>query len=137
MRRGTTIALGVVIGVAGLAPGLPEARAEAAYSTAYTRCMDESGGATFRMIDCMTAETDRQDTLLNANYRAAMSALSPARKVALRDAQRLWIAYRDANCGFYYDPDGGQAARVNADGCYLSMTAERAEELGWIARAGQ
>lgn len=48
----------------------------------------------------------------------------------LRDVQRKWMAYRDANCQFYADPDGGILARVAANACLLRMTAERVEELG-------
>ena len=51
-------------------------------------------------------------------------------------AQRAWITYRDANCSFYFDPDGGTIARVNSNSCFMSATATRAKELetlqsGW------
>ncbi|MFA9204714.1 MAG: lysozyme inhibitor LprI family protein, partial [Flavobacteriales bacterium] len=58
-----------------------------------------------------------------------MADLSNDRKTKLRDVQRKWIAYRDANCQFYADPDGGSLARVEANACMLRMTAARAEEL--------
>ena len=32
----------------------------------------------------------------------------------LLEAQRAWIKFRDTNCDFYYDPDGGTMARVRA-----------------------
>ena len=58
-----------------------------------------------------------------------MAQLSPARKKQLQDAQRAWIKYRDANCNFYADPDGGTMATVNANDCFMSATEARAKEL--------
>ena len=40
------------------------------YSTTYSTCMDESGGVTMNMLDCMGSETEQQDARLNQNYRA-------------------------------------------------------------------
>ena len=65
----------------------------------------------------------------NRNYKALMAELTPARKKQLQTAQRLWLQYRDANCHFYADPDGGTAAGVAAADCVLQMTAHRAREL--------
>lgn len=95
----------------------------------YTACTDKTSDTTVGMIDCITAETKRQDAQLNKAYKALMADLSPSRKTQLQEAQRAWIKYRDANCSFYYDPDGGTLSRVNASDCVMSATAERAREL--------
>jgi uncharacterized protein YecT (DUF1311 family) len=58
-----------------------------------------------------------------------MSKLSAKRKEALLEAQRAWIKFRDANCNFYYDPEGGSAARLAGTDCNLKATADRATEL--------
>ena len=55
------------------------------------------------------------------------------RKNALVEAQRAWIKFRDANCGFYADPEGGSAARMIANECFLNATADRAKELRLLA----
>lgn len=81
------------------------------------------------MIECIDAEAQRQDGRLNKAYKALMAGLSAERKKQLLDAQRNWIKFRDANCGFYYDPDGGTMARVSANDCVMNMTAGRAKEL--------
>ena len=96
--------------------------------------MDASGGATFKMIDCINDEHAKQDKRLNAAYKQLGSQVSPEQKKQLLTAQRLWIKYRDANCSFYYDPDGGSLARINAAGCDLEMTTQRANELEYLAR---
>jgi len=102
----------------------------------YSVCMDKSDGVTSNMIDCIVAETHRQDVRLNKVYKAFMEELSVERKKQLQIAQRAWITYRDANCNFYFDPDGGTIARVNSNSCFMSETAARAKELetlqaGW------
>ena len=87
-------------------------------------------GITIGMIECIVAETSRQDARLNRVYKKAMGALeSPERKKQLQTAQRAWIKFRDANCDFYYDPDGGSMARVSANQCMLTSTANRAQEI--------
>ena len=98
-------------------------------SKQHAACMDRSEGVTVKMIDCITAEYQRQDARLNKAYKALMAELSPARKKQLREAQRAWIKFRDANCAFYGDPDGGSLARVSANDCMMSSAASRANEL--------
>lgn len=105
------------------------ASAEPTYSNTYKTCLDASGGATFGMIDCINAEEKLWDQRLNRSYQAVLKQLTPDRQKSLRAAQRLWLQYRDANCGFYFDPDGGQMARLTATECHLRMTADRATEL--------
>lgn len=108
-------------GEAGLSrPGL---------SRQFSACMDKSGGVTASMLDCIGAETKHQDARLNQAYKEVMAQLAPARKRQLQEAQRLWIRFRDANCNFYADPDGGTLATVNANECFMAATAARAREL--------
>jgi uncharacterized protein YecT (DUF1311 family) len=99
------------------------------FTKQYTVCMDKSDGVTSNMIDCIVAETKHQDARLNKVYKAFMAELSAERKKQLQTAQRAWITYRDANCNFYFDPDGGTIARVNSNSCFMSETATRAKEL--------
>lgn len=103
--------------------------ADQAEHSVFSACMDQAGGVTVSMIDCMGAETERQDVLLNQAYKAVMSGLAPERKRQLQEAQRLWLKYRKANCDFYNDPDGGSMARVSANDCFMAATAARAKEL--------
>ncbi len=98
-------------------------------SQTYYDCMEKSGGVTLEMLNCIQAETERQDDRLNAVYKKLMAGLSKAQKQRLKKAQRLWIQYRDANVDFYGDPEGGTLARVNAALTFLRMTADRADEL--------
>jgi len=91
--------------------------------------MEKAAGVTSDMLDCISAETKRQDARLNKAYKEVMGQLSLTRKKHLQEAQRAWIKYRDTNCNFYADPDGGTMATVNSSDCFLSATAARAKEL--------
>ena len=102
---------------------------ESRFSSEFDQCMDRSGGATFDMIECMTAEHEKQDVKLNAAYKKLMNAESEERKKKLREAQRAWIKFRDAYGDFIYDPDGGTLARVEANYWNLEATAEQAKRL--------
>jgi uncharacterized protein YecT (DUF1311 family) len=109
--------------------GLGCAQAEERSSKSYAACLDKAGGVTFAMQDCIREELGRQDRRLNGAYEALMGSVPEKRRAQLRDAQRKWIAFRDANCEFYSDPQGGSAARLAANECVITLTAERAHEL--------
>jgi uncharacterized protein YecT (DUF1311 family) len=99
------------------------------YSKTYTECMEKSGGVTVNMRECADAEITLQDTRLNKAYRELMKATSAKRQTQLRNVQRMWVAYRKANCDFFDDPDGGTLAGLSALSCFLTHTAARAKEL--------
>ena len=109
------------------APALAAAGRE--LSQAYLACIDKSNGVTSEMLDCISAELTRQDARLNENYKRLMSKLSAKRKGGFLEAQRAWIKFRDTNCSFYYDPEGGSAAHLASNECILNATADRATEL--------
>jgi uncharacterized protein YecT (DUF1311 family) len=102
-------------------------------SKKYSSCMNRAV-STQDMVECIGSEYKAQDTRLNNAYNSLQKNLSTDRKKQLLEAQRLWIKYRDANCGFYYDPDGGSMARLSANDCMMTSTAIRAKELENLAR---
>lgn len=126
---GRPIAIGVAYFVS---TGLTSA-ADREMTKEYLTCLDKASGVTLEIITCISAETKRQDVRLNENYNKLGSKLSANRKKALLEAQRAWIKFRDANCRFYYDPEGGSSARVAADECLLNATADRVRELKLLA----
>lgn len=116
------------------ATSLSSPAADYKLSAEYESCINGSGGATHLMDACTATELKLQDARLNKEYKALMAALPSARQKQLRAAQRLWIKYREANCNFYYDPGGGQAARILAHDCLLMETATRAQEIAHVYR---
>src|SRR5215217_381010 len=95
-------------------------------SKSYVACLEKAGGVTPAIQDCISEELDLQDRRLNAVYQTLMGSVAEKRRALLRDAQRKWIAFRDANCEYYGDPEGGSAARLASNECVLTLTAERA-----------
>jgi len=81
------------------------------------------------IINCATAETEKQDKRLNIAYKKLLAELTAGQQLQLKAAQRAWIAFRDKNSIYYYDPDGGTDAHVASVFKYLDMTANRADEL--------
>jgi uncharacterized protein YecT (DUF1311 family) len=129
-----TVALGVVACLLVLlVMGRGSYAADREMTQEYSTCLGKSNGVTIEMINCILAETMRQDARLNENYKKLISKLPTERKNALVGAQRAWIKFRDANCGFYADPEGGSAARMIANECFLNATADRAKELRLLA----
>jgi uncharacterized protein YecT (DUF1311 family) len=88
-----------------------------------------NSGNTFDMVECLKAKTAQWDKRLNAAYQQAIKdATSDRQRSQLRDAQRLWIKYRDANC-LYFGLGEGTIARLEAGECMRRTTEARAREL--------
>lgn len=85
-------------------------------------------GSTADMVECVNGLRDRWDGRLNAAYRQVSDGETAARRTELRDVQRQWIAYRDANCAYYAGGEGS-IARVEAAVCQYVLTRDRAQEL--------
>jgi uncharacterized protein YecT (DUF1311 family) len=95
------------------------------YGTEYARCRDQP---TSGIVSCVADLTKTWDNRLNRAYKTVMARQDASRKTALRDVQRLWIKYRDANCGFYAEGPGS-ISQVTAAECLRFMTKQRALEL--------
>jgi uncharacterized protein YecT (DUF1311 family) len=95
--------------------------------------MDKPGGSTSSMLECAVKETKVQDLKLNKEYKNAMKVLEPKKQAELKDVQRVWVKYRDVQCGFYEGLTGGTMDSLNASSCFLNMTADRAEEIKGFA----
>jgi uncharacterized protein YecT (DUF1311 family) len=120
----------VAISIGVLLSASPAWCADKDLSKQYSVCMDKAGGKDGDMDECVSEEHARQDERLNKNYKALVAAASPAKKKKLVALQRLWIQYRDANCGIDYEPsEGGSLDRLMYRMCLLSTTASRATEL--------
>jgi uncharacterized protein YecT (DUF1311 family) len=130
-----------------------ESRADAAACRgAYARdCAATTAGGetTLGIVACTTAETEAWDRLLNESYaelvllarrRALLdeeAGLTPAPlEDMLREAQRAWIAFRDADCDQEHAIWGqGSQRQVAGAVCLMDRTATRVLELQ--AKRGQ
>ena len=101
------------------------------------------GSTTVGMMFCNLEERDLWDQGLNAVYGQLMAGEKAAdeeerkhfpefanRADSLRKAQRAWIAFRDADCGYSYARWGaGSMRQIVGSACLLDMTAQRYLEL--------
>lgn len=102
--------------------------ANAKLSDTYNKCMDNSGGVTVNMQDCMNTEHDYQDKLLNQGYKLIMKNLSDNAKKDFKKAQRAWLKWREAETSFAYSLlEGGTLASISADATFLQMTSDRVD----------
>ena len=103
-------------------------------------CMSQEGGeTTIGMSMCLNDEAQAWDQLLNEEYRETMAYMKvmdddereyfpeyAKRQEALRDAQRAWIAFRDAECALAYAEWGsGSHRHIAGTACMADMTADR------------
>jgi uncharacterized protein YecT (DUF1311 family) len=97
--------------------------------------------ATPELNHCQDQAFQKADRALNAAYRAALARLDQTTALdakvraewrkALQDAQRKWIAFRDADCkgAMAYEWYGGTGATLAVLGCMTSLTEARTKEL--------
>lgn len=112
-------ALGLAAACAFALPALPAAAAG---------CDDAV--TTQEMRDCASKSYGSFDNELNAIWQQVMSGLDEAGKGKLRNAQRAWIAFRDADCDAAADMyRGGTFAGVAKNECLAQRTKERAQQL--------
>ena len=86
---------------------------------------DEDLNLAYRMARTLMQQTD-----------AALPVADRGAEVALRDAQRAWITFRDAACraeGYVYF--GGSIRPLVVSNCLERMTRARTEELRTLAEA--
>ena len=116
------------------------AKAECIGATAQACMTEEEGGeTTLGMSMCTHAEAEVWDRFLNAEYKALMAASKVMdedeaayfpefanRADKLREAQRAWIAFRDAECALAYAQWGaGSMRHIAGSDCMMRLVAER------------
>ena len=88
-------------------------------------CADST---TYGIARCLEKQWHVWDKRLNTEYSAALKRVSPQARPWLRQAQQLWVKYRNANCQMYASHEG-TVAQLWSVGCPLDMTKKRALEL--------
>jgi len=112
-------------------------------------CQDAPGGSTtVGMTACFAMEADLWDAELNRIWPALRKAAKAQDAVeadvmggafanfddALLQAQRAWIAFRDAECALDYAQWGAGSMRsIAGAACRMDMTAERVARLSELA----
>lgn len=97
------------------------------------------------MNACAAIDFERADAELNTEYRAAIAHARDADRTdtarlpsddrhgdeaTLREAQRAWVAFRDAHCRLEgYEARGGSMESMLYDGCRAALTRQRTAQL--------
>lgn len=92
-------------------------------------CIEQSGGVTSVMLDCLSKSYEEIDNQLNQAWSALLPALDAAQRKSFRDAQRIWINYRNTTCTAEASLQAGSFASVAQADCQVRLTAER---LHWL-----
>ena len=95
-------------------------------------CVDAPDANTFTIVACNMREQTIWDDRLNDWYGQAQSQLKgdAGAAAALKDAQRAWIQFRDAKCGYWEKRyEGGTFASVATGNCTRIETGRRALEM--------
>lgn len=108
-------------------------------------CQEGGAGTTLSITDCLAAETRVWDGLLNALWPEVVALArsqdagrgngTPASEDRLRAAQRAWIGFRDAECGWAWQRwSEGTIRSIVAGDCQMRRTAERVLDFrAWLA----
>jgi uncharacterized protein YecT (DUF1311 family) len=91
-------------------------------------------GNTAEVVNCLAKELKKIDAELNTEYQRALKIAKNQRTSTdvqnLKDAQRKWIAYRDAACKAEYGRvSGGTAGPSIQISCLIRMTRYRIGDL--------
>lgn len=94
-------------------------------------CLEsDAGQSTVGMVECTDRETKVWDAMLNDEYGRLLALLKGKAADEVRDAQRIWITLRDADCKVPYELfEGGTMAQPIAANCNLTHTADRAIQV--------
>ncbi len=95
------------------------------YGPEYQACKK---GNTHEIEVCVGRLTEAWESRLNTAYQKLLHGRDAQSVARLREAERLWREFRNANC-LYYGTGGGTITRLQAAECLRSMTAHRALEL--------
>jgi uncharacterized protein YecT (DUF1311 family) len=98
-----------------------------AQSASADECNDKT--TTLEIVACIEKQTASWDAVVEFAYENALRSSGGEVVEAHKQAQELWLRYRDANCKVARLGEGTIAA-VDAAECRLRMTKARAAELG-------
>jgi uncharacterized protein YecT (DUF1311 family) len=121
---------------AGLAAA-PVNAADEPIDTALEACLAAPDGQTTAgMVACFGDAYAAWDKALNQAYARLRSSLDQEAFAKLRDAQRAWLVYRDAESAFLASlltPERGTMMRIIANGMMTDLVKDRALALRSLA----
>ena len=102
----------------------------ASHAQSYKQCQEKAGGIIPELKECDAAELDRREAMLNRLYKQLLAVVGPGQQAGLRKAERAWVAFADAECGFRMAPEVGfMDAPLVYNACRLELIARRIDDL--------
>jgi uncharacterized protein YecT (DUF1311 family) len=95
-------------------------------------CLERSEGVTSGMLNCIQQTHSLYEKEMTESYRKLKFFLPPKKQIALRNAQRKWIIFRDQelkNISEFYSDIDGTMYLVTAAEDKMALTKNRAESL--------
>ncbi len=119
------------IALALLATGMQAFAAERGkdYSKLYDQCIKKAGTINNGVVDaCSSQVSDQAKVEMNALYKVTYQRLreqSPSAAVALEQAQKAWLVYRDTHCQLAGEYVGSPMHAY----CPMQLNIERVDQL--------
>lgn len=134
------IPAGLAVAFALMVPAGPSSAQDKKQSSAADACSKAS--STYEINDCLAKAFTKADEALNRQYRQALDKAGSSTAIddpkvraewqkSIRDAQRGWIAYKDARCKgeVPFEWYGGTGATAASLSCLIAETEKRMREL--------
>ncbi len=89
-------------------------------------------------LGCAAQASDVADKALNEAYRALSAKLDAEGRVKLKESQRAWLQFRDADTALAYKSsrEGGSPAGLAATNHQVDLTLERTRQLAEFLNPG-
>lgn len=127
--RASVLAFSLLLALAAPAAAQEDGSTPDPIDIALGECLDKpEGQSTAGMLECLSAAYDSWDRALNTVYGELQASLDPESKKLLLDAQRKWLAFRDAERGFLGGPwtaDLGTLVRVANSEAMVELVKSR------------
>lgn len=79
---------------------------------------------------CLSKELSYYDSILNKMYKESLKTGTKKELELLKNAERLWMKFRDADCDFMaFAVNGGLEYQLILDGCLINKTKARIADL--------
>lgn len=112
--------------------------ASASHAQSYKQCQEKADGVIPELKECDAAELNRRAAMLNRLYKQLLHTVGPGQQAGLRKAERAWVAFADAECGFRMAPQVGfMDAPLVYNACRLELIARRIDDLQRAIKVAQ
>jgi uncharacterized protein YecT (DUF1311 family) len=104
----------------------------------FEKCGEAEGWSTMGVQICLGQASDAWDKELNRTYGELMALLDEEQKVIVREAQRDWVAFRDAESAsvyLTYQFEMGSGWGVELAEYNVAIIRKRVEQLDWLRQA--